>query len=41
MSNWSRVGFDSPVTFRHHFVRALRTTPSEYRSCFTGRVIGA
>jgi AraC family transcriptional regulator, transcriptional activator FtrA len=37
----ARVGFDSPVTFRHHFVRALRTTPSEYRSCFTGRVIGA
>jgi transcriptional regulator GlxA family with amidase domain len=37
----ARVGFDSPVTYRHHFVRALRTTPSEYRSCFTGRVIGA
>jgi AraC family transcriptional regulator, transcriptional activator FtrA len=37
----ARVGFDSPVTFRHHFVRALRTTPSEYRSCFTDRVIGA
>jgi AraC family transcriptional regulator, transcriptional activator FtrA len=37
----ARVGFDSPVTFRHHFVRALKTTPSEYRSCFTGRVIGA
>ena len=37
----ARVGFDSPVTFRHHFVRALRTTPSEYRSCFTGRVLGA
>src|ERR1700712_5683400 len=37
----SRVGFDSPITYRHHFVRAVRTTPSEYRSCFTGRVIGA
>jgi transcriptional regulator GlxA family with amidase domain len=31
-----RVGFESPVTFRYHFVRQLRTTPSEYRSCFTG-----
>ena len=37
----ARVGFDSPVTFRHHFVRSLRTTPSEYRACFTGRVVGA
>ncbi|MDT5104100.1 MAG: AraC family transcriptional regulator, transcriptional activator FtrA [Mycobacterium sp.] len=32
----ARVGFESPVTYRHHFVRGLRTTPSEYRSCFTG-----
>lgn len=32
----SRVGFESPVTFRHHFVRQLRTTPSDYRSCFAG-----
>jgi transcriptional regulator GlxA family with amidase domain len=32
----TRVGFESPVTYRHHFVRGLRTTPSEYRSCFTG-----
>jgi transcriptional regulator GlxA family with amidase domain len=31
----NRVGFESPVTFRHHFVRALHTTPSDYRSCFT------
>ena len=31
----TRVGFESPVTYRHHFVRALRTTPSDYRSCFT------
>lgn len=31
----ARVGFESAVTYRHHFVRALRTTPSEYRSCFT------
>jgi transcriptional regulator GlxA family with amidase domain len=33
----TRVGFDSPVTYRHHFVRTLRTTPSEYRASFTGR----
>jgi transcriptional regulator GlxA family with amidase domain len=31
-----RVGFESAVTYRHHFVRALRTTPSDYRGCFTG-----
>jgi AraC family transcriptional regulator, transcriptional activator FtrA len=30
----ARVGFESAVTYRHHFVRQLRTTPSEYRSCF-------
>ncbi|GAB3218181.1 helix-turn-helix domain-containing protein [Mycolicibacterium hippocampi] len=32
----ARVGFDSPVTYRHHFVRQMHTTPSDYRSCFTG-----
>ena len=32
----TRVGFESPVTYRYHFVRQLRTTPSDYRSCFTG-----
>lgn len=32
----ARVGFESPVTYRHHFVRQMRTTPSDYRSCFTG-----
>lgn len=32
----ARVGFESPVTYRHHFVRQLRTTPSDYRSCFAG-----
>lgn len=32
----SRVGFESAVTYRHHFVRQMRTTPSEYRSCFAG-----
>lgn len=34
----ARVGFESPVTYRHHFVRQLRTTPSDYRSCFAGAV---
>ena len=33
----TRVGFESPVTFRHHFVKQLHTTPSEYRTCFRGR----
>lgn len=32
----TRVGFESPVTYRHHFIRAMSTTPSDYRSCFTG-----
>ena len=32
----ARVGFESPVTYRHHFVRQLHTTPSDYRSCFSG-----
>jgi AraC family transcriptional regulator, transcriptional activator FtrA len=31
----TRVGFESSATFRHHFARQLRTTPREYRSCFT------
>lgn len=34
----ARVGFESPVTFRYHFVRQMQTTPSEYRSCFAGAV---
>jgi transcriptional regulator GlxA family with amidase domain len=33
----TRVGFESAVTYRHHFVGQLRTTPSEYRSCFAGQ----
>lgn len=33
----TRVGFESTVTYRHHFVGQLRTTPSEYRSCFAGQ----
>lgn len=32
-----RVGFESPVTYRHHFVRQMQTTPSEYRNCFASR----
>lgn len=30
------VGFESPVTFRHHFTRAMRTSPSAYRRAFAG-----
>lgn len=32
----TRVGFESSTTYRHHFVRAMKTTPSEFRTCFTG-----
>ncbi|MFI1989892.1 transcriptional regulator FtrA [Actinoplanes sp. NPDC020271] len=28
------VGFDSPVTFRHHFTQVMRTSPSSYRRAF-------
>jgi AraC family transcriptional activator FtrA len=28
------VGFDSPVTYRHHFARAMRVSPSGYRKAF-------
>ncbi|WP_202637934.1 helix-turn-helix domain-containing protein [Bailinhaonella thermotolerans] len=28
------VGFESPATFRHHFTRAVRTSPSAYRKAF-------
>ncbi|MCG7593216.1 helix-turn-helix domain-containing protein [Mycobacterium sp. PSTR-4-N] len=34
----ARVGFESPVTYRYHFVRQMHTTPSEYRGCFAGSV---
>ncbi|WP_436523035.1 transcriptional regulator FtrA [Actinoplanes sp. HUAS TT8] len=30
----SAVGFDSPVTFRHHFTQSMRTSPSAYRRAF-------
>ena len=32
----ARVGFESAVTFRHHFGRRMHTTPTEYRRTFTG-----
>jgi AraC family transcriptional activator FtrA len=28
------IGFDSPATYRHHFARAMRTTPTGYRRSF-------
>ncbi|MEV4136224.1 helix-turn-helix domain-containing protein [Dactylosporangium sp. NPDC049742] len=28
------VGFDTPVTFRHHFAATMRTSPSAYRQAF-------
>lgn len=28
------VGFDSPVTYRHHFAKAMHTSPSAYRKAF-------
>lgn len=31
------VGFESPTTFRHHFVHTMRTTPTQYRSTFAGK----
>ncbi|OAN42157.1 helix-turn-helix domain-containing protein [Mycolicibacterium iranicum] len=32
----ARVGFESPATYRHHFGRQMHTTPSDYRSVFSG-----
>ncbi|MEW9533245.1 transcriptional regulator FtrA [Microbispora sp. NPDC049125] len=29
------VGFESPVTFRHHFSRSMHTSPSAYRRTFS------
>jgi AraC family transcriptional activator FtrA len=29
------VGFESPVTFRHHFTKVMRTSPSAYRKAFS------
>jgi AraC family transcriptional activator FtrA len=28
------VGFETAVTYRHHFARAMRTSPSAYRRAF-------
>jgi AraC family transcriptional activator FtrA len=33
----STVGFDTPVTYRHHFHNAMRTSPSAYRQAFRAR----
>ena len=30
----ARVGFETAVTFRHHFTRVMRTSPSAYRRAF-------
>lgn len=30
----AKVGFDSPTTFRHHFTRTMKTSPSAYRRAF-------
>jgi len=35
------VGFETAVTFRHHFAAAMRTSPSAYRRAFTGASGGA
>jgi AraC family transcriptional regulator, transcriptional activator FtrA len=35
------VGFASPVTYRHHFVRAMHTSPSAYRRAFRTRETAA
>lgn len=32
------VGFDAPVTFRHHFRRIMRTSPTTYRRSFHSKV---
>src|ERR1700754_3623696 len=34
------IGFETPVTFRHHFSRAMRTSPSAYRRAFRPRDAG-
>jgi AraC family transcriptional activator FtrA len=30
----SAVGFDTAVTYRHHFSQAMRTSPTAYRRAF-------
>jgi AraC family transcriptional regulator, transcriptional activator FtrA len=30
----ARTGFDSAITYRHHFARVMRTSPSQYRRAF-------
>jgi AraC family transcriptional regulator, transcriptional activator FtrA len=31
------VGFETPVTYRHHFTKAMRTSPTAYRRIFRDR----
>lgn len=35
------VGFDTAVTYRHHFRRAMRVAPTTYRRTFQGRAAAA
>jgi AraC family transcriptional activator FtrA len=35
----SAVGFETPVTFRHHFGQTMRTSPSAYRQAFRATVV--
>jgi AraC family transcriptional activator FtrA len=30
------VGFETAVTYRHHFSKAMRTSPASYRKAFRG-----
>jgi AraC family transcriptional activator FtrA len=34
------VGFESPTTYRHHFAKAMRTSPSGYRRAFGRSHVG-
>ncbi|MCC9707500.1 helix-turn-helix domain-containing protein [Streptomyces sp. MNU76] len=34
------VGFESPVTYRHHFTKIMRTSPSAYRRGFRTVQVG-
>jgi AraC family transcriptional activator FtrA len=33
------VGFDSAVTYRHHFTKTIRTSPSRYRRAFRAATV--
>ena len=34
------VGFETPVTYRLHFARAMQTSPSAYRRAFQAAALG-